>query len=171
MRIIRNTGSDRVFDELRQSLAPPSSLDFASPVFSLFAFAELRAWDPNREDLSTTLQESIEHLKTDRTEQEILFELLLKLGLDLTVPIEQQIIAGKTVHSIGAGTLLACLAEQIAATEVEPLAHGIAAWHKQDAPPGETTAVFRDSAFADDTGKTNLTAILQQHGLGNVRSL
>jgi SNF2 family DNA or RNA helicase len=42
MKIIKNTGSDRVFDELRQSLAPPSSLDFASPVFSLFAFAELR---------------------------------------------------------------------------------------------------------------------------------
>jgi hypothetical protein len=42
MRIIRNTGSDRVIDELRQSLAPQSSLDFASPAFSLFAFAELR---------------------------------------------------------------------------------------------------------------------------------
>ena len=42
MRLIRNTGSDRVIDELRQSLAPQSSLDFASPAFSLFAFAELR---------------------------------------------------------------------------------------------------------------------------------
>ena len=42
MRIIKNTGSDRVFAELRKSLAPPSSLDLASPVFSLFAFAELR---------------------------------------------------------------------------------------------------------------------------------
>lgn len=42
MKIIKNTGSDRVFDELRQSLAPPSSLDLASPAFSLFAFSELR---------------------------------------------------------------------------------------------------------------------------------
>ena len=42
MRLIRNTGSDRVIDELKQSLAPKSSLDFASPAFSLFAFAELR---------------------------------------------------------------------------------------------------------------------------------
>jgi len=42
MRIIKNTGSDRVFDELRRSLTPPSSLDLASPAFSLFAFAELR---------------------------------------------------------------------------------------------------------------------------------
>src|ERR1035437_8992307 len=42
MKLIKNTGSDRVIDELRQTLAPPSSLDLASPVFSLFAFAELR---------------------------------------------------------------------------------------------------------------------------------
>lgn len=41
MRLIRNTGSDRVIDELRQSLPRGSSLDFASPALSLFAFAEL----------------------------------------------------------------------------------------------------------------------------------
>jgi hypothetical protein len=42
---------------------------------------------------------------------------------------------------------------------------------KEQAPTGESTVVFRDSAFADDVAKTNLTAILQQHGLENVRSL
>jgi adenine-specific DNA-methyltransferase len=144
--------------------------DLGFRVFEL-ASSNIRAWEPDRDDLPKTLEESIEHLKTDRTEQDILFELLLKLGLDLTVPIEQKIIAGKTVHNIGAGTLLVCLAEQIAAAEVEPLALGMAAWHKELAPAGETTVVFRDSAFADDVAKTNLTAILQQHGLENVRSL
>ena len=42
MKLIKNTGNDRVIDELRQTFAPPSSLDLASPAFSLFAFAELR---------------------------------------------------------------------------------------------------------------------------------
>jgi len=42
MKLIRNTGGDRVIDELRRSLIPPSSLDLASSAFSLFAFAELR---------------------------------------------------------------------------------------------------------------------------------
>jgi len=144
--------------------------DLGFRVFKL-ASSNIRAWEPNRDDLPTTLHDSIEHLKTDRTEQDILFELLLKLGLDLTIPIEQKSIAGKAVHNIGAGTLLVCLAEQIAAAEVEALALGIAAWHKELAPAGETTVVFRDSAFADDVAKTNLTAILQQHGLENVRSL
>lgn len=42
MKLIKNAGSDRVIDELRQSLLPQSSLALASPAFSLFAFAELR---------------------------------------------------------------------------------------------------------------------------------
>ena len=155
--------------------------DVGFRVFKL-ASSNIRAWEPDRENLDQTLLDSVEHLKTDRTEQDTLFELLLKLGLDLTVPIEQKTIAGKTVHSIGAGTLIVCLALQISAAEVEPLALGIVEWYKQLAPAGETTVVFRDSAFTlptatnaaqagDDVAKTNLAAILQQHGLENVRSL
>lgn len=139
-------------------------------VFKL-ASSNIKAWEPSRDNVVETLEDSVEHLKSDRTESDILFELLLKLGLDLTVPIEQKTIARKSVHSIGAGTLIVCLAEQISRKDVEPLALGIIAWHKQLAPASESTLVFRDSAFADDVAKTNLTAILQQHGLENVRSL
>lgn len=121
--------------------------------------------------MTETLEESVEHIKAGRSEQDVLYEVLLKLGLELTVPIETRTITGKTVHSVGAGALLVCLAETIAANEVEPLALGMVAWHKALAPAVDTTVVFRDSAFADDVAKTNLTAILTQHGLENVRSL
>ena len=48
----------------------------------------------------------------------------------------------------------------------------LVAWHKELAPAGETSVVFRNSAFADNVAKKrNLTAILPQHGLNNVRSL
>jgi adenine-specific DNA-methyltransferase len=144
--------------------------DLGFRVFKL-ASSNIRAWEPDREDLAQTLAASVEHLKTDRSEADILFELLLKFGLDLTMPVEEKSIAGKIVHSIGAGTIIACLAPQITREEVEPLALGIADWYKALAPAGETTVVFRDSAFADDVAKTNLTAILQQHSLENVRSL
>ena len=144
--------------------------DLGFRVFKL-ASSNIRAWEPDREKLAETLEASIEHLKTDRTEQDILFELLLKLGLDLCVPIETKKIAKHEVHSIGAGTLLACLSEKIPQSTVEPLALGLVAWHKALKPAGETTVVFRDSAFADDVAKTNLAAILNQHGLDTVRSL
>ena len=134
--------------------------------------SNIRAWDPDRDDLGGALLSSIDHIKTGRSEEDILYELFLKLGLDLCVPIETRAVAGKTVRSIGAGTLIACLDENIhRREEVEPLALGIAEWHDELAPAGDSTVVFRDSAFVDDVAKTNLTAILEQHGLANVRSL
>ena len=149
--------------------------DLGFRVFKL-ASSNIRAWEPDRDKLAETLEASIEHLKTDRTEQDILFELLLKLGLDLCVPIEKKNVEGAKkqaheIHSIGGGSLLVCLSPTIPQADVEPLALGLVSWHKALKPAGETTVVFRDSAFADDVAKTNLTAILQQHGLETVRSL
>ena len=144
--------------------------DVGFRVFKLDA-SNIRVWEPDAGDLDGTLDKYLDHIRDDRSEQDVLYELLLKLGLDLCTPIEQQTIAGKTVHSIGAGTLIACLATKITRDDVEELAQGIITWHTEQAPSGETTVVFRDSAFADDVAKTNLTAILQQHGLANVRSL
>ena len=146
--------------------------DIGFRVFKLDS-SNIREWEPNRDDLEGALQRSIEHLRTARSEADVLYELLLKLGLDLCVPIEARKIATKAVHSIAGGVLLACLSEaNQAGDDVEPLALGIVEWHKD----GETRratqcAVFRDSAFADDVAKTNMAAILEQHGIANVRSL
>ena len=144
--------------------------DLGFRVFKLDT-SNIRAWEPNREDLDQTLLDSIDHIKPDRSEEDIVYELLLKLGLDLCVPIATRIIAGKSVRSIGAGTLIVCLDETVTREEVEPLALGIAEWHTELAPAGDSTVIFRDSAFADDVTKTNIAAILQQHELENVRSL
>ena len=146
----------------------PGDLGFR--VFKLDS-SNINTWEPDRENLELALSNSIDHLKADRTEADILYELLFKLGLDLCVPIEKRTFAGKEVHSVGGGVLLVYLATHITRDEVEPLAQGIVAWHKELAPAGETTSVFRDSAFADDVAKTNLAAILQQHGLEIIRSL
>src|SRR5690606_1248049 len=133
--------------------------------------SNIRAWNPNPADLEASLFDHQDHLLEGRSEADVLYELLLKLGLDLCVPIEQRTIAGREVHSVGGGVLMTCLAEQITREQVEPLAQGIIDWHKELAPAGDTTCVFRDSAFENDVAKTNLAAILEQHGIQNVRSL
>lgn len=133
--------------------------------------SNIRAWNPNPADLEQTLFSHQDHLVDGRTESDILYELLLKLGLDLCVPIEKRSIHGKDVHSVGGGVLMACLAERITRDDVELLAQGIVSWHEELQPAGDTTCVFRDSAFADDVAKTNMAAILEQHGIQNVRSL
>ncbi|MBC2861882.1 site-specific DNA-methyltransferase [Stappia sp. 28M-7] len=135
------------------------------------AQSNIRAWEPDMSDLEGTLLQHSEHLVPGRTEQDVLYELLLKLGLDLCVPIEKREIAGKAVHSIGAGALMVCLADSISRDTVEELANGIVAWHKELAPAVDTRVVFKDSGFADDVAKTNMAAILDQNGIDDVRSL
>ncbi len=156
-------------EEVRSN-SPMFAGDLGFRVFEL-GTSNIRAWEPDGDDLEGTLLDSIDHIKPDRSQDDILYELLLKLGLDLCVPIETQTIAGKAVRSIGAGTLIACLDEHIAREDVNPLALGIAEWHKQLEPTGDATVIFRDSAFENDVAKTNMAAILEQNGLGNVRSL
>ena len=150
---------------------PKFSGDLGFRVFKLDT-SNIRAWDPKPDDLEGALLLSgLDHIVPGRSEQDILYELLLKLGLDLCIPIEHRTVAGKSVHSVGAGTLIACLDEAISRDDAEPLALGLADWHDELGPAGGSTVVFRDSAFADDIAKTNLAEILKQRGLGNMRSL
>lgn len=133
--------------------------------------SNIRTWNPDANDLEQTLLDHLQHLIPGRSEQDVLYELLLKRGVDLTVPIENKSVAGKTVYSIGYGVLFACLAPSIEREEVEELASGIIGWYEALQPATDTHVFFRDSAFADDITKTNLSAILEQHGITHVRSL
>ena len=159
----------RVSAKLRSD-APAVVGDVGFRVFQLDT-SNIRAWSPVRGELSQSLFDHLDHVNADRSDDDVLYELLLKLGLDLCVPIEAKVIAGKTVQSIGGGVLLACLDSQITVADAEPLALGIVAWHREQQTAGEVTCVFRDSAFENDVAKTNLAAILEQHGIAKVRSL
>ncbi|HNA86178.1 MAG TPA: site-specific DNA-methyltransferase [Nitrospira sp.] len=156
--------------KLIRDQAPLDSLDVGFRSFKLDT-SNIRAWNPKANDLKASLLDHLEHLEADRNSDDILYEILLKLGLDLCVPIEQRQVAGKQVNSVGAGVLMACLDETIKATDVEALALGMVAWREEQRTVGDTTAVFRDSAFENDVAKSNLAAILEQHGIKQVRSL
>ncbi len=147
-----------------------TDLDVGFRSFKLDA-SNIRAWRPNAGDVAQSLFDHSDHLDPNRGDADLLYELLIKLGLDLCVPMAQRKVAGKDVHSVGGCVLMACFVARIEASEVEALAQGIADWRNELAPAGDTTCVFRDSAFADDVTKTNMAAILEQNGIANVRSL
>jgi len=163
-------------ERLRRSSAkvlaetPTAKIDRGFRVYKL-ASSNIVAWEPEPSDLEGTMLANAEHLVPGRTEQDVLYELLLKLGLDLCVPIETQDIGGKAVHSIGGGALIVCLADGLTKETVETVASGIVAWRKALAPAVDTRVVFKDSGFADDVAKTNMAAILNQNGILDVRSL
>lgn len=140
--------------------------------FKLFKLTNsgIKAWNPDRSDLEETLLAHQEHLIEGRSEQDILYELLLKRGIDLAVPVESRQAAGKTIYSIGHGELFACLDESITNDQVEEIAQAVVEWYRELAPE-DTHVFFRDSAFTDDVSKTNMAAILEQNGITHVRSL
>lgn len=146
------------------------SLDVGFKVFKL-AQSNIQPWNPDPTDLEATLLESENHLIEGRTEQDILYELLLKRGIDLATPIAERKVAEKTMYSIGYGATFACLDEHIQASDIESIAQLIIDWYQELAPGNKPHIFFRDSAFENDVVKTNIAAILQQNGLDHVRSL
>ncbi|MCU7839417.1 MAG: site-specific DNA-methyltransferase [Candidatus Thiodiazotropha sp. (ex Troendleina suluensis)] len=149
---------------------PSSNIDTGFRVFKL-SNSNIQAWNPDRTDLEESLLSHEEHLIEGRTEQDVLYELLLKRGVDLAVPIESREVTDKNIYSIGYGVLFACLDESITSEQVEDIAQGIITWYAELAPSSDTHVFFRDSAFRDDVSKTNMAAILEQNGITHVRSL
>lgn len=142
-----------------------STADTGFRVFKLDS-TNIKLWDADLDNLETALLGSIENIKADRSEMDVLYELLLKYGLDLAVPIEERKIVGKTVYIIGSGALVVCLAKKISLKVVE----GIAAL-REELESEAMRVVFKDSGFADDVVKTNAVQILRQAGIEDVKSL
>jgi adenine-specific DNA-methyltransferase len=134
-------------------------------VFRLSA-SNIKSWDAGFDSIENDLIDSVDNIKAGRTEEDVLYELLLKYGLDLAMSIESRDIEGCTVTVIGAGALVVCLADDISLEVVS----GIAAL-KGELKPEFMRVVFRDSGFADDVSKTNAVQFLRQVGIHDVKSL
>ena len=133
--------------------------------------SNVRSWDPDRANLADAVLGHVDHIKPDRSEDDLLYELLLKLGYDLCEPAEERMFAGKRVTAMADGTLMTCLTESIKEHEVDELIAGMAAWRDELQPEQDIAIVFRDSAFADDIAKSNAVEVLKQHGIKDVRSV
>ncbi|WP_457608040.1 site-specific DNA-methyltransferase [Nitratifractor sp.] len=140
-------------------------LDIGFKVFKLDS-SNIKAWDPDYENLEQSLLESVDNIKEDRTEANLLYEILLKYGINLAVPIEELEIMGKKVYNVG-GNLVICLDKQITLDIVEE----IAKLNERFGSEEPIRVVFRDNGFADAEVKTNAIQILKQYGVEDVRSL
>ena len=136
-----------------------SDLDIGFKVFKLDS-SNLQKWNPQPDDIMQTLQQATDNFLPDRTEQDVLYEIMLKMGLDLTCQIEEEQAAGETVYIIGGGALMICLGQNIT-TEV---AEAIVKLH-QEYESELWQVVFRDTGFASDRDKTNIKEILKSAGL------
>ncbi|OUF48180.1 hypothetical protein AZ044_003389 [Pluralibacter gergoviae] len=133
--------------------------------------SNIRPWEATAETLSEQIDAYVSPILEGRSEEDLLTELMLKRGIDLSVNIEIRQFDGLTVSCVDGGKLFTCFAKQIPASSVEELTKGIIDWHKSLKAGKDTVCYFLDDAFENNIAKTNLCAILEQHGLTNLHSL
>lgn len=136
--------------------------------FKVFKLDEtnIRPWDADFNNLESVLKQATESIKSDRSNEDVLYEILLKYGIELTVPVETEVINGKQVFVVGAGALIVCLDDGITSEVVEGIAK-----LKNELDPETTQVVFKDAGFADSNVKTNAIQILKQAGIDDVKSI
>ncbi len=133
--------------------------------------SNIRPWEATAETLSEQIDAYVSPILEGRSEEDLLTELMLKRGIDLSVNIETRQFDGLTVFCVDGGKLFTCFTSQIPASCVEVLTKGIIDWHKSLKAGKDTVCYFLDDAFENNVAKTNLCAILEQHGLTNLHSL
>ncbi|HFU1333235.1 TPA: site-specific DNA-methyltransferase [Enterobacter kobei] len=153
-----------------KSLSNSNILDTGFRLFSLDT-SNIIPWDGHKNSLFQQLENYASPIKQGRNEADLLIELMLKRGIDLSVNIESRQFDGLTVSCVDGGKLFTCFASQIPASSVEELTKGIIDWHKSLKAGKDSVCYFLDDAFENNVAKTNLCAILEQYGLTNLHSL
>lgn len=92
----------------------------------------------------------VSNIKDDRTDMDLLYACLLDWGVEIHLPHTSTDLDGCTVHNVDNGALMACFSPNVPRSVVEYMA-------KQQ----PLRAVFRDSAFASDDAKINVTEIFK----------
>ena len=141
-------------------LTAPADLDIG--------FRCLRLDSSNMENVYYTPEETqqqdlfslVDNVKPDRTPEDLLFQVMLDLGVLLSSPIEATEIAGKKVFNVANGFLLACFDHDVTDETVKAIA--------QMKP---YYAVFRDSSMANDSVATNFDQIFETYSPDTVRKV
>lgn len=133
--------------------------DTGFKVFKLDS-SNLKTWDstPFPEDdllsISNRLHNMIDRIKPDRTDLDVVYEIMLKMGVPLTYNVSSVDISGKTAWSVGDFLLLICLSDGLTVEMVEEMA---------EYAPGQI--VLSENSLADDTAMSNAFYILRDRNI------
>jgi adenine-specific DNA-methyltransferase len=117
--------------------------------------------EPTEEKLTKQLELGVDHINPNSTPEDILYELLLKSGFELTTKVESAEMAGKTVYSIENDALLICLEDNLTKEVITEMAR------RQPA-----RVVCLDQGFAgNDQLKTNAVQIMKSHEVEDFRTV
>ena len=142
---------------LLEDKAVKANLDIGFKVFKLDE-TNFTQWDEETTDPAAALLRSVQSIKPNRTSEDALYEILLKYGIDLTLPVTELEIDSRKVFSLAANYLLVCLEKNLSLSTIEEIAK-----------LKPERVVFYDDAFKDDVVKLNAEQTLRKFGVEDVR--
>lgn len=93
----------------------------------------------------------LNNIKADRNDLDLLFGCMLDWGVQLSLPMTQEVVDGKTIYTVNDGDLVACFAENVSEDVVKAMAEKM-----------PLRVIFRDSCFAQDADKINIYETFKQ---------
>ena len=122
-------------------------------------FRVFRLDEGNYEDVSRSPKEFkqdqldlfLNNIKADRNDLDLLFGCMLDWGVQLSLPMTQEVVDGKTIYTVNDGDLVACFAENVSEDVVKAMAEKM-----------PLRVIFRDSCFAQDADKINIYETFKQ---------
>lgn len=160
---IRRAG-DKIVEENKDKEGI-EDLDIGFKVLKLDT-SNIKPWNPDYDNIEMTLEDTIDNFIPGRTEEDVVFEIMLKYGVDLTYPMDIKEISNKKVFSIGFGALIICLDNDIILDVVNEIVK-----LKEELNPATCRVVFKDNGFKTDSVKTNAVEILKRNNIEEIMSI
>ena len=148
---IRRAG-DKIIEETGNS-----DLDIGFKVFKLDS-SNIMKWNPDYNNLKNNLLAQTDNLVDGRNNLDLVYEIMLKYGIDITLPIDEYKNDGYKLYSVGAGALIICLDDMI----TKDVANSIVDL-KNELNPFVSRVVLKDSGFVSDADKVNVREILKNN--------
>lgn len=123
--------------------------------------SNLKKWQPDYDEVEDYLFHMIDNFLEGRTEEDVVYEILLKSGCDLCMKMETVEIQGKKVYLGDQEGLMICLEEGITTSFAKELAE-----LKKQKNYHKWSVIFRDGGFDSDSMKINVREVLRHGGLG-----
>ena len=152
---IRRTG-DKIITENPELTG---KLDIGFKVFELEK-SNLKKWNTEPEDLVTMLGTIQDNLESGSTEDDLVYEIMLKQGLELTLPIEKFVEDDANIYKIAFGSLFIVLGKNITSDAAKKIVEYI-----KDEELENVAVVLQDTGFANDSEKLNSIEILNAGGV------
>lgn len=134
-------------------------VDVGFKVFKLDT-SNIKKWNPDFDNLEDSFVDSVNNLVDGRSELDLVYEIMLKYGLDLTYPVEELSYGDKKIYSIAFGMLVICVAEGVS----KDVADFIVEYKKQNNIE-EMRTVFKDGCFKDDSTQMSIKETLKSAGI------